>query len=136
MDNRLNVLNLFLLFRMAYYVIGSEYHGTKNYLITLGVSDLDAAVKFYRVGLGWPLSGASVGDIAFFKLISGVVLALYPRNLLARDACLEDREDFGSITLAQNLESEEEVDQILSDAVKVGGRIIKPVCHTEWGGYS
>ena len=50
-------------------------------IITLGVSDLDAAVKFYRDGLKWSLSGGSVGDIAFFKLMSGVVLALYPRPL-------------------------------------------------------
>ena len=105
-------------------------------IITLGVSDLDAAIKFYRDGLGWSISGASVGDIAIFKLISGVALALYPRSLLAQDACLEDNGGFGGITLAQNVESEEEVDRILSDAVRAGGRIIKPASHTEWGGYS
>ena len=105
-------------------------------IITLGVSDLDAAVQFYRDGLKWPLSGGSVGDIAFFKLISGVVLALYPRPQLAQDACLEDNGGFGGITLAQNVGSEEEVDRFLSDAVRAGGRIIKPASLTEWGGYS
>lgn len=105
-------------------------------IITLGVSDLQAAVKFYQDGLGWPLSGASVGDIAIFKLMSGIALALYPRSLLAQDACLEDNGGFGGITLAQNVESEEEVDRFLSSAVNAGGRIIKPASHTEWGGYS
>ncbi|MDD1729621.1 MAG: VOC family protein [Methanospirillum sp.] len=105
-------------------------------IITLGVSDLERAVKFYRDGLGWPLSQASAGDIAFFNLVSGIVMALYPRPLLARDACLEDNGGFGGITLAQNVESEEEVETFLSDAVRAGGRIIKPPSRTEWGGYS
>lgn len=105
-------------------------------IITLGVSDLDDAIKFYRDGLGWPLSRASVGDIALFNLMTGTVLALYPRPLLAKDACLEDKGGFGGITLAQNVESEEEVDRFLSDAVLAGGRIIKSACKTEWGGYS
>jgi len=105
-------------------------------IITLGVSDLDAAIKIYRDGLGWPLSGASVGDIALFKLKTGIALALYPRPLLAKDAGLEDTGGFGGITLAQNVESEEEVDRFLSDAVRAGGRISKPASHTEWGGYS
>lgn len=105
-------------------------------IITLGVSDLNTAVRFYRDGLGWSLSGASVGDIAFFTLTTGIVLALYPRPLLAHDANVEDNGGFGGITLAQNVESEEEVDRFLSDAVKAGGRLIKPAAHTEWGGYS
>jgi uncharacterized protein len=105
-------------------------------IITLGVSDLDTAIKFYRDGLGWPLSGASAGDFAIFKLVTGIALALYPRPLLAKDACLEDHGGFGGITLAQNVESEGEVEKVLSDAVRAGGRIIKPPSHTGWGGYS
>jgi catechol 2,3-dioxygenase-like lactoylglutathione lyase family enzyme len=105
-------------------------------MITLGVSDLNTALQFYRDGLGWPLSGASGGDIAIFKLKTGIALALYPRPLLAKDAGLEDNGGFGGITLAQNVESEEEVDRFLSDATRAGGRIIKPASHTEWGGYS
>lgn len=105
-------------------------------IITLGVSNLDIAIKFYRDGLGWPLSGASIGDFAIFNLTTGTALALYPRSLLAQDACLEDKGGFSGITLAQNVESETEVDERLSDAVKAGGRIIKPASHTDWGGYS
>ncbi len=105
-------------------------------IITLGVVDLERAVKFYRDGLGWLLSKTSGGDIAFFKLESGVILALYPRALLAKDACLADNGGFGGITLAQNVESENKVDEFLSDAVRAGGRIIKHPSHTEWGGYS
>jgi len=105
-------------------------------IITLGVSDLDAAIHFYRDGLGWPLSSASVGDIALFHFVNGLVLALYPRSLLAADACLEDKGGFGGVTLAQNVESAMEVDACLSDAVRAGGRLIKQASQTEWGGYS
>jgi len=83
-------------------------------IITLGVRDLDNAVKFYRAGLGWPLSSASAGDFAIFKLSTGTALALYPRNLLAKDANIKDPGGFGGITLAQNVATSEEVDLVLS----------------------
>ena len=35
--------------------------------VTLGISDLERSVKFYRDGLGFPLSSASKDDVAFFK---------------------------------------------------------------------
>jgi catechol 2,3-dioxygenase-like lactoylglutathione lyase family enzyme len=105
-------------------------------IITLGVSDLDVAVRFYRDGLGWPLSGASVGDFAIFTLLTGTALALYPRTLLAQEANLHDKGGFGGITLAQNVESIEDVDHVLDEAVKSGGRLLKAAAHTEWGGYS
>jgi len=105
-------------------------------IITLGVGDLNKALRFYRDGLGWPLSSASAGDFAVFKLSTGTALALYPRNLLAKDANLKDVVGFGGITLAQNVSSREEVDLILSQAVKAGGIILKSAQKTEWGGYS
>ena len=46
-------------------------------IVTLIVSDFDKALRFYRDGLGFPLSPQSQGDIAFFQA-GGVVLALYP----------------------------------------------------------
>ena len=47
--------------------------------ITFGVRDFQRSVKFYRDGLGFPLSSASKVDIAFFKM-SGIVLALFSEN--------------------------------------------------------
>jgi len=105
-------------------------------IITLGVRDLDTAVVFYRDGLGWPLSNASVGDFAVFKLSTGTALALYPRHLLAADANLDDGGGFGGITLAQNVVDKETVDVVLAQAVDAGGVLLKPACKAEWGGYS
>ena len=105
-------------------------------IVTLGVRDLDKAIRFYRDGLGWPLSSMSAGNFAIFKLSTGTALALYPRELLALDACVKDPGGFGGITLAQNVATREEVDLALSQAIKSGGAVLKPAQVTEWGGYS
>lgn len=105
-------------------------------IVTLGVHDLSRAVSFYRDGLGWPQSSASVGDFAIFKLSTGTALALYPRHLLAEDAKLKDGGGFGGITLAQNVPDKNTVDRVISQAVKAGGRLLKAAQKAEWGGYS
>jgi predicted enzyme related to lactoylglutathione lyase len=40
-------------------------------LVTLGVSDLERAIAFYREGLGWPKSGVGGDEVALFKTSSG-----------------------------------------------------------------
>ena len=105
-------------------------------LVTLGVTDLQRSLRFYRDGLGWPLSSASTGDTAFFRT-SGVVLALYPRELLAADANVPATgSGFGGMTLAHNVVSKELVDATLAEAVAAGGTVLKPAEEASWGGYS
>ena len=48
-------------------------------IVTLGVKNLDRSLKFYRDGLGWKLSAASIGDFAIFKMSTGTAIALFPR---------------------------------------------------------
>jgi catechol 2,3-dioxygenase-like lactoylglutathione lyase family enzyme len=105
-------------------------------LITLGVRDLDRALRFYRDGLGWPVSSASVaGEVAFLRS-HGAVLALYPRDLLAIDAHLPaEGSGFGGIALAHNVHQRADVDTILAQAMAAGGSILKPAVEAEWGGY-
>ncbi|MCK9585786.1 VOC family protein [Methanothrix soehngenii] len=105
-------------------------------IVTLGVRDLDKAIRFYRDGLGWPMSSISAGDFAIFKLSTGTALALFPRKLLASDANVMDPGGFGGITLAHNVATREEVDLVLSQAIQSGGSILKPAQAPEWGGYS
>lgn len=105
-------------------------------IITLGVTDIDHSVRFYQDGLGWSLSSASGGDFALFKLDTGTAMALYPRDLLAEDARIEDNGGFGGITLAQNVSSKAKVTQALKQAVDAGGSLLKKAQKTEWGGYS
>lgn len=105
------------------------------HLITLGVRDFERAVKFYRDGLGFPLSERSQDDVAFFQL-GGVVLSLYPWDKLAEDALLTaEGAGFAGVTLAYNARSREEVEAILAQAERAGGRIVKPAQPVFWGGY-
>src|ERR1700693_6354357 len=105
-------------------------------LVTLGVRDLDRALRFYRDGLGWPLASASVaGEVAFFRS-GGAVLALYPRDLLAADAHVPaEGSGFGAIALAHNVHARGDVDTILAQATAAGGTILKPAEQADWGGY-
>ena len=105
-------------------------------LITLGVSDLQRAVRFYRDGLGWPLSSAGDGNVAFFRT-GGAVLALWGRDLLAEDANLPVAgSGFGGIVLAHNVATREQVDAVLAEAVAAGGTLLKPGNEAFWGGYT
>ena len=105
-------------------------------LITLGVADLERALAFYRDGLGWTLSSASVeGDVAFIQL-NGMALALWSRRLLAEDARLPPDDGWGGVALAQNHVSQQAVDAAAATAVAAGGTLLKLPEHTDWGGYS
>jgi catechol 2,3-dioxygenase-like lactoylglutathione lyase family enzyme len=108
-------------------------------LITLGVQDLERSLKFYRDGLGFPTTWTPDKGVIFFQT-SGVCLALYPYDELARDVGESfrgvPRAKFNGIALAHNVREKEEVDQILKLAQAAGGKIEKPAQPTFWGGYS
>lgn len=104
-------------------------------LITLGVGNLDKAIGFYE-GLGWEKSSSSTDNLALFPL-GGIVMALYPKNLLADDVGLTNEEcDFPGITLSYNAKSEEEVDEVLNQVKDLGATLIKSAQRVFWGGYS
>lgn len=104
-------------------------------VITLGVADLARSRSFYEQGLGWTVGGAEE-QIVFFQL-NGIVLALYPRDDLASDACVAaEGSGFAGLALAHNVRSPKEVDEILSQATRAGGRLVKPGEAMFWGGYS
>lgn len=108
----------------------------KMTLVTLGVRDFERSVNFYKNGLGWKTSSASMDDVAFFPL-GGIVLSLYPREKLAEDALVDPGgSGFSGITLAYNAKSEEEVDEVLHTVEGIGGKIVKPGQKVFWGGYS
>jgi catechol 2,3-dioxygenase-like lactoylglutathione lyase family enzyme len=105
-------------------------------IITLGVSDLNKAIAFYRDGLGLPTNYKEGEGIAFFQL-QGTWLALYPSDALAKDACLPpERARFGGVTLAHNVHGKEEADQVIAQALAAGATLLKPAADTFWGGYS
>ena len=93
-------------------------------MITLGVSDLDKSIKFYKEGLGFPRMESSP-EIAFFTL-NGSWLSLYIRESLAEDATVSpEGSGFNGFTLSHNVASESEVDQIIKCSVSVGAILVK-----------
>jgi len=104
-------------------------------MITLGVADIERAVQFYEKGLGLPRMPFE-GGAAFFML-DGSWLSLYPWDALAEDAAVPATgAGFRGTTLAQVVSSKEEVVEILDQAVKSGGKLVKKAQDVFWGGYS
>ncbi len=107
-------------------------------IITLGVSDLERSLTFYRDGLGFPTTRESEGGVIFFQT-SGTCLALYPYEKLAEDVSkdfLVNRSKFPGITIAHNVRTRNEVAEILEMAECAGGKIEKEAQDVFWGGHS
>ncbi len=117
-------------------------------VITLGVDNLEKSLAFYREGLGLPsgriigteyhdeTSGAD-GAIALFELQNGLMLSLYPRADLAKDAHqkMEGRSS-AEFSLGYLADSKEEVAAILKQAKAAGGTITDEPRERPWGIYS
>ena len=103
-------------------------------MITLGVKDLARAIAFYEDGLGFPRM-ESPPEVAFFTL-NGTWLGLFGRNDLAEDAQVSPiGYGFAGFSLAHNVPSELEVDQVVEQAVRAGATLTKTPQKTTWGGY-
>jgi uncharacterized protein len=111
-------------------------------VITLGVSDLETSLKFYRDGLGWSTEGIigtefEGGAVAFFPLSNGLQFALYPKQQIAEDANVEETAPGpAEFTLGHNVRSKEAVDSVLKTAEEAGADVTDPPRDREWGGYS
>jgi catechol 2,3-dioxygenase-like lactoylglutathione lyase family enzyme len=118
------------------------------HVITLGVESLERAVAFYRDGLGLPSEGITgtqyhgddehpAGAVVMFTLADGLVLALYPRSELAKDAHVEPGVVSGSgISVGHIVEDRAEVDRVLELARHAGAGVPGPAHERPWGIYS
>jgi catechol 2,3-dioxygenase-like lactoylglutathione lyase family enzyme len=111
-------------------------------LITLGVDNLDRAVKFYGDGLGLATDGIvgaehEFGAVAFFELQDGLKLALWPRKSLAHDSGLAITAPSPTdMSLAHNVTSRAEVDAVMAQALSAGATLVKKPNDTFYGGYA
>jgi uncharacterized protein len=103
-------------------------------LITLGVTDLGRARRFYEA-LGWSTEAEPDAEVAFFQA-GEMVVALWDRAHLAEDSAVADSPGWGGVTLALNLGSAAEVDAVIEEARQAGARIGREPGETFWGGYS
>ena len=111
-------------------------------LITLGVSDLDRSVAFYRDGLGLPTEGIigrefEHGAVAFFPLAGGLKLALWAQADLAHDTGLAAAPVSPTgFALAHNVRERGEVDAVRAAAGRAGAKMVKAPQDTFYGGYA
>ena len=103
-------------------------------LITLGISDLDRARKFYGA-LGWKTGAKEADDVAFFQA-GCMIVALWDRAKLAEDTVVTDGGGWGGMTLAYDTRDTDEVDRVIEEARKAGATIAREPAETFWGGYS
>jgi uncharacterized protein len=121
--------------RTGRVVRGTKVMEQRVSLITLGVKDLDQSRAFYE-RLGWRRSALNAEGVVFFQ-VGGLVLSLFPREHLAKDAALSpEGSGFCGIALAYNTRSKQEVDEVLHEAERAGALILKPAQEAFWGGYS
>lgn len=110
-------------------------------VITLGVDDLDAALRFYRDGLGFATEGIvgrefEHGAVVFIDLQPGLRLALWPRASLAHGTGLAvGPRSATELSLGHNVGSRAEVDAVVARGAAAGAVIVKPAHDTFWGGY-
>lgn len=111
-------------------------------VITLGVADLEQALRFYRDGLGFPTPGIigqqfEHGAVVFIDLQPGLKLTLWPRQSLAHDTGLAvGAPSAMEFTLGHNVASKAEVDAVMQQAQRAGAVVVKPAQDTFWGGYA
>jgi uncharacterized protein len=99
--------------------------------ITLGVHDLAREREFYR-RLGWP-TVLDDGDFVVFEL-GGALLALFPRDQLARDAQAPPAAPdtgIGSAVII-TLDGPEQVDELAARAEAAGATLTKPPTEPEF----
>jgi len=117
-------------------------------VITLGVNNLVKSLSFYREGLGWPSNGIfgtefqgdenrPSGAVAFFELQGGLILALYPRADLSKDATLPDGiPNATEFSIGYAVHNRQEVDALLLMAEAAGARLTDKPHDRPWGIYS
>src|SRR6185312_1379543 len=104
-------------------------------LVTLGVADLERSHAFYRA-LGWTDETEPGADVVFYQA-GGMIVALWDRAKLADDSGVtDDNGGWGGVTLAHNVRSPEEVDEVIAQARAAGAAIPREGAATFWGGYS
>ena len=111
-------------------------------VITLGVGDLERALRFYRDGLGLSTQGIvgteyEHGAVAFFDLQHGLKLAIWPRTSLAHEAKVPlGPRSATEFALGHTVASKAEVDAVMAQVQRAGAVITDPPHDAFWGGYT
>ena len=105
--------------------------------VTLVVRDLGASRAFYVEGLGWPTELDVPDEVVMIRVGDRLILSLWSEES-ARDELGAIARGDGALpfTLAHNVATETEVDEVIADARTAGASIVAEPVAREWGGYS
>jgi catechol 2,3-dioxygenase-like lactoylglutathione lyase family enzyme len=118
------------------------------HVITLAVNDLNRALEFYRDGLGLSTPGVvgtefpgdetnPAGAVAMFRLQGGLILSLYPRTELAKDAEVPfGPPKTGEFSIGHAVSGKADVDAMLAKAGAAGATLTGQPHDRPWGIYS
>jgi uncharacterized protein len=118
------------------------------HVITLAVDDLDRALVFYRDGLGFQTEGligtefkgddsTPDGTTAVFHLDGGLMLSIYPRSELAKDATVPlTPAKPGEFSVGHAVAGRDEVDEVVAQAEAAGATVTDRPHDRPWGIYS
>ncbi len=104
--------------------------------VTLAVADLDRTHAFYVEGLGWTPELFVPGGVLMIRVGDKVVLSLWSEaGFEAEVGPIRRGSGVVPLTLAHNVATEAEVDQVLALAASLGVETGAPE-RREWGGYT
>ncbi len=106
-------------------------------LITLAVADLETSRRFYIDGLGWEPFLHVPGDVLMIRTGEHLLLSLWDRGHFAAEVG-EPMSGGGvpPLTIAHNLATPAEVDEVLATARAAGADPVEDAIERVWGGYS
>lgn len=104
-------------------------------LITLVVADLDRARRFYLDGLGFPAALDVADEVLMIHVGTRLVLSLWAESAATAEIGPVTRGGTLPFTLAHNVRSPAEVDDVLATA-RAAGATVHPGEPRAWGGYS
>ena len=103
--------------------------------ILLGVQDMDRSKRFYTEGLGWEVQNDYKISV-FVVPHGGSLVGFYGRDGLAGMVGVSSEGGgFSGVVFNYVVRSEDRVDEVLDEARKAGGKILKPAAKLQWGGY-
>lgn len=105
--------------------------------VTLAVSDLARTHAFYVDGLGWTPEMYVPGEVLMIRTGQHLVLSLWAESGFEAEVG-EIRRGAGvaPITLAHNVATPAEVDEVLALAASIGADPVQPGEQRDWGGYT
>lgn len=105
--------------------------------VTLAVRDLDATRRFYLDGLGWQAELDVPGEVLMIRTGEHLILSLWAESgFEAEVGPIGRAPGLVPITLAHNVATTDEVDDVLALARAAGADPVSDAVQRDWGGYT